>query len=175
MTELKRVQLADCEVVYSTSAGWTPELLAQEEIVIEQRRQLAEYNKTFPYCSFCYRPKVDGRCVTKGCPRSDVPHPKCGLGGMPEAREVGRGRHGQEAELKCVGCGGLTRRRAPIEIAGEVADYDTVPLTFMAWCDGCERARNITQAQAVAANENVFPHIRERMLAWLKEAGCGSA
>lgn len=34
-------------------------------------------------------------------------------------------------------------------------------------CAGCERRRNRAQAEAIAGNPNVYPHIRERMAAYL--------
>lgn len=35
------------------------------------------------------------------------------------------------------------------------------------WCDGCELKRNREQAERVAANDAVYPHLRQAARDWL--------
>lgn len=92
----------------------------------------------------------------------------------------------------CVQCGALTDRVAigalceKVKQPGEVAQdsdqmspgsvgYGLHPSTWerIPWCDGCEQTRNLAQAARIAANPEVLPHIRERMVAYLAASEAG--
>jgi hypothetical protein len=93
-----------------------------------------------------------GACPTKGC------------------RGPGSGfeRLAPRPVQPCLRCGALTNRWAVAEllIVGRRSEFGWNGIT---WCEACERARNLAQAERCAANPDVLPHIRERCAAWTAE------
>jgi len=122
--------------------------------------------KTALHCLYCYRPLEEGNCPTLGC------------------RQHYRDRRGPRSTVACVVCGDATPNRflAVVPSGAEYREHDAFesrppgaePTPFetppyVARCDQCEQLRYLAQAQAVAANPDVYPHIRERCAAYAVE------
>lgn len=96
-----------------------------------------------------------GECPTKGCrgPGSGFERPKV------------------RAEKPCLGCQAPTRLRAMggLKAAAAGRAIDDFVVEMWPWCARCEQRRNLEQARGVAANPEVYPHIRERCAAYAAE------
>lgn len=100
-----------------------------------------------------------GECPTAGCR---------GPGSGYITRAIPR-------EAPCVSCQALTRDWyvGGLLAADRFADGEVCPVEWVVGCPQCEAQRNRAQAEAVASNPNVYPHIRERMVAYLALAEVG--